>query len=511
MNLRKLFTWTARLFSAVAQLSGWPLRLFVFAALLAVLVPVSLRRLVDGDEGYLLMGARLVSEGQRPYADFFFPQMPGFAYVFGAWFALAARNWTMARDLCAAVCAATGLCVFELVWRGTRRRRWALLAAGFFVAHAFTLGWLTIAKTYGLTALCVAAGCVAFSQPRARSWLGLAGLCFALAAQMRLYAGVLIPVGGAVLLVQLWRERQLNRNALGLVGTYVAGALLGACVLVPSLVADKGAWWFGTVLFHGMREAGQTELVGDLTQKWDTLRSLLPLAPERTPAQIQFAVVLFPAALARLLWIGQPLRIVGLAWMALFAVSLLPTPTHDQYFSVLLPLLVADALILLSRVPWRFTWVGGAVLLFVFARLGAAELQRYTTTGLDVPGVWTTARVPRWHLRTMRKVARAIDDQAAAEGASWWPGYFVSTRTPIVRSLANDFGFRVADRIAPEQKARFHVASHADVAAMIAARKPRLFVQGNWAATPPADQLPRAGYVQTAAIENVQLWLAPPP
>lgn len=70
---------------AAALCTGGPLRLLVFAALLATLMRVTLRRLVDGDEGYLLMAARLVAQSHRPYVDFFCPQMPGFPCVFGAW------------------------------------------------------------------------------------------------------------------------------------------------------------------------------------------------------------------------------------------------------------------------------------------------------------------------------------------------------------------------------------------------------------------------------------------
>src|SRR5947209_12322232 len=41
----------------------------------AVFVPMSLYRIVDGDEGTYLLVSRLVAEGQLPYHDFFYPQM----------------------------------------------------------------------------------------------------------------------------------------------------------------------------------------------------------------------------------------------------------------------------------------------------------------------------------------------------------------------------------------------------------------------------------------------------
>ena len=52
---------------------NWRLRLTATAILSAVVLPAAMLRVIDGDEGYLLQAARLVSEGERPYIDFFFP------------------------------------------------------------------------------------------------------------------------------------------------------------------------------------------------------------------------------------------------------------------------------------------------------------------------------------------------------------------------------------------------------------------------------------------------------
>jgi len=477
--------------------------------MLCVLLSVSLRRLIDGDEGYLLMAARLVSEGHLPYADFFCPQMPGMPLLFGFLFKIGPRNWSLARDFSAVICALTGLCVFELSLRATRSLRWSLLAVVLFTGHSFTLGWLTIAKTYGLTSLFVLAGCLMFALPRSRTSVFAAALCFALAAEVRLYAGALIPLAFVALLFAMRADKQPASAQLRMCGFYALGVGVGVVLLLPILWSSSEAFWFGTVSFHSMRETGQSELVGQLGQKWQVLTNLFPLRRTNTAAQWQFAAIFFPALVSRIFGLGTGFRIVGVAWVALFAVSFLPTPTHDQYFSVLVPLLVVDSVVAMSSVPWRFTWIPALTLSLFFARWGAEDLHRYTVSGLDVPGVWTTDRVARWRIQTMAKVARAIDSEKLDEGASWWPGYFVSTRTQMTRTLANDFGFRVANRVSLAKKAKYHLASQEDVAAMIHSHLPRLFVQGNWAAVPPADQLSAAGYVEVSQVENVRIWVAP--
>jgi hypothetical protein len=71
----------------------WWLRLLVALGLAALLIPIGRVRLIDGDEGYYLQAARLVSEGKRIYTDFFYPQMPFGAHVYAAWFWLWGRGW----------------------------------------------------------------------------------------------------------------------------------------------------------------------------------------------------------------------------------------------------------------------------------------------------------------------------------------------------------------------------------------------------------------------------------
>ncbi len=490
-----------------ARLRGWPLRGIVMLALVAVLLPLSLRRLIDGDEGYLLMAGRLVSEGQRPYADFFSPQMPALAYIFGFWFSVLGRSWVGARVLCSLVAAATGLCLFEYVWRATRSRAWALVGVGFYLAHGFVLGWFTIAKTYGLTAFFAMAGALALVLPRRHLTLVLGGLGFALAAQTRLYAAVLLPCGAFFLL----RDNGWHRRTLNALAWYTLGAGLGALPILPSLWASPEALWFGIMEFHGMREAGQNALVGDLKQKWEMLLNLLPFKGMEGPSHVQFLFVLVLALVARVAHVSKGFGVAGIAWLTLFAASLLPTPTHAQYFCVLVPLLIADGLTLMAGRPFSSAWAPVLVVSGFYLGMGTMEAERYTKTGLHVPGVWTPDRVERWSLKTMKQVQRAIDAQQVSEAASWWPGYFVGSKTRLVSGLTNDFGLRVADRVTPEKKAQYHLASHADMAAMIVARAPRLFVEGNWAATPIANLLPANAYVLSATVSNVRVWVAPAP
>src|SRR2546422_399810 len=100
--------------------------------LAAVFVPMSLYRLVDGDEGTYLLVSRLVVEGQLPYHHFFYPQMFLLPYVYGGWMRLVGYSWYGARLLSAVFSIALGLLVYRQAARLAGARAWGVLAVGVF-------------------------------------------------------------------------------------------------------------------------------------------------------------------------------------------------------------------------------------------------------------------------------------------------------------------------------------------------------------------------------------------
>jgi hypothetical protein len=197
-------------------------------------------------------------------------------------------------------------------------------------------------------------------------------------------------------------------------------------------------------------------------------------------------------------------------WITLLAASFLPDPVYPQYFCLLVPFLILDVVALLATVQHagRWTLVSGGI---TFVILGALDGYRYLSSGMDVPGVMTADRVSRWSIRTVERVAQEVDSLRVPLGASWWPGYFVSARTPLAVELANDFGLLVAGRIGEQERHRFHLIDRRELARRIQDRQFPVVVEGNWAARREADLLPFAGYEVAASIESVKIWTAHPP
>ena len=497
-------------------------------ALGAWLVPIALGRLIDGDEGYLLMAARLVSEGRWPYRDFFLPQTPLVPALFGALFWATGRSWLGARLLAGLVAVATGLLVFHEVLSTTRRRSAALFATTLFVLSDGAIGWLTIVKGFGLAALWMTAAIVFVGSAvrsaknhetgrRATAAAMAAGLLIGLAASTRLYAIAVVPTLAAYLV----RELGVGRRSLRRVGAFALGCLAGLLPLFVCYAAARESFVFDTILYHGIREYGQDSLFGTAHEKLPIVLKTMGFASEATFGERQWMSLAILAVLARLLRPCGPRTYSAAAWVwpILLAASVLPNPFLPQYLCLPLPFLAAEAgrlldsllnLSLRQRVRrWPAALAAVAVVYLGYnAWVAHYERNRYLFSGIGVPGIESSQRVARWQIPTVEAVAREIDAQHLPLAASWWPGYLVSARTPIVTELANDFGFRAASVLSTEERRRIHVVSHAEVGEMIRRRQPRLFVEGNWATYPWASRLPENGYRIRRTIENVRLWTA---
>lgn len=516
---------------------GWVRRalpsLGVLVCLSLWFVPIALGRLIDADEGYLLMAARLVSEGHWPYRDFFLPQVPLVPATFATVFALFGRSWLVARVFSGLVAVAMGWLVYREVLSSTRRWTSGLFAAALFCFSGATIGWLTIVKGYGLSALFLllavllvgtAVRCEESREsPPNRgvdAKLIAAGLAVGLAASTRLYAVLVVPALAVYLLAKLGFGRPARRK----IGLYAAGSLLGLVPTIVCFLRAPRAFLFDTVRYHAVREFGQDSLLGTVGVKLPAVLKTMGIHALATYGERQwmaFAIVAALSAVARVLWRNKSRSPALVVALVLIAASVLPNPFQSQYLCMAVPFFAIEAGRLLGMVldrvvrqDRRWTWVTAAAAggyLIYNGWVGLHERHRFLHTGVSVDGVETTDRISRWQIPTVEAVARTIDDQRIAVGASWWPGYFVSTKTSIVVELANDFGFRAAAVLSPEDRRRMHVVSDLDVAEMISRRQPRLYVEGNWANSPTASRLSLSGYRLRATVGNARVWTVEEP
>ena len=469
------------------------------------------------------MAARLVSEGKIPYHDFFLPQGPMLPAFFGAFFLALGRTWLLARILAGVLAVIIGLLVYLETLAATRRPKAAVFAAIVFAFAGDTIGWLTIVKGFGLTALwtlaatSLAGGATRASTNRRRNLAAAAsGVAMGFAVSTRLYVVLAVPM----VALYLVRELGFSRPGLRRVGLLILGFGVGVLPLIVSYAIDRKAFLFDTFLFHGVREYGQSSLFGTLSAKWPTILKAFGLqrrAPVEGQQILGLTILAAAAWLARMISRKPYGSATAYVWPALVIASLLPNPLHSQYLALLMPFFAIEAGRLLGTLldgfsRWKMPVLAVSAIVCALGytvfhvRLGWMERDRYLRTGTNVPGVESTDRVPNWRIATVEAVAKKIDAQGIAEAASWWPGYFISCKTNLFLPLANDFGFRAAAALSAKERRRYHVRSHDEVSEIIQKKALRLFVEGSWAFRPTADLLPKNGYKLQDKLNNVKLW-----
>lgn len=246
-----------------------------FSLLLAIML--SFLNLQHGnlnqDEGWYLYAAKLVSEGQTPYADFAYAQGPVLPYVYGSlygvvahWGLAGARFMTSLFGLLSAVLAG------GLVFRLSDRNKGAGAVVAFLLVgcNVYQSYFTTVVKTYALCSLLLMAGFFALSFRKHHRWGGLAcllsGALLALAAGTRLSAGIVLPIVGIWLIVRSFTEGA-RREDFGSVGGFlgqrfnwiffgIGGGAALLAIFVPFFLTCPDEIFFDILGYHAGRDGG---------------------------------------------------------------------------------------------------------------------------------------------------------------------------------------------------------------------------------------------------------------
>ena len=205
---------------------------------------------------------------------------------------------------------------------------------------------------------------------------------------------------------------------------------------------------------------------------------------------LQFAMLLALnlVALARTLSATRRVPTSFLVTFALGAVSILPTPTFEQYFSTAVPFMIINVMYLpslggLRRRPShavrRVGIAAMALVSFVYVGAGVADAYSYTSSGriLSLPPEYT---VSDWRIGTVTRISRAIHRYRVpgCPVLTWWPGYLVESGATIFHGLEHE----TADftlRLSAQERLRYQVISEVEIVQALSARRAGIVVVGN--------------------------------
>jgi hypothetical protein len=222
-------------------------RWLLFIPLLYLLLAIALAYPVwwfCGDEGFYAYAARCVMEGQWPYRDFMFGQMPIMPYVYGGWFAIFGTSVESGR-LCAIVLTTIGVALSMAACRRAGGSWAALIAGLLWLSSPHLIGDLLQIRTQPIcqVLICGAIYCLAVLQERsdaraAACAMGLMTLAFLTRLTM------IVPM----MLVWAYVGWQLRGRTVAF-GMMVLANIAAIAACVAFFWAD-GRMWFGVYVTH---------------------------------------------------------------------------------------------------------------------------------------------------------------------------------------------------------------------------------------------------------------------
>ena len=495
----------------------------VILLLAAVFVPMGRARLVDGDEGFSIMAAKLVNQGRAPYIDFFYQQMFLHPYAYALWLRIFGTTWYAARSLSVCLAILLGVLVYFHALRVTGRQTLGLLAAALFAFAGSGAGWFTVVKTFALSTLFLfGAYAMVFTGASPRWRCFVSGLFLGLAVDVRLHIIAAFP---AFAIQFLGADEPVRRRfehllwfTLGLGAALLPGLYFLARSPIPFV--------FDNFTYHSLRSGHG--LIGGLPQKWAIALQLLALRGHEGSASIQFVISLLFTVGLGVLTTARRERLPLSVWITflLMIVSFLPTPTFTQYFTVLVPFMVINIILVFAslkdetRVPAsvrRRLRIPLAAACALYILVWPYDYDRYGTWGHHIPGFLSRVWDVNWEIPVINRVSAAIDqyaDSTNPTAISWWPGYFVESRTAPFPRTENNWGRDVWFRMSPGLRARCHVISDPGLDGVIQQRAAPLAVLGNWSwdivwepgKSRHRNTLVKSGYVMIGQVASTEIY-----
>jgi len=357
---------------------------------------------LNQDEGWYLYAANLAHEGQKVYGDFAFTQGPvmpkvysAFTWIWAKWGLLGARAFTLLLGLLGILFAA--LTARKLAPEGKGNAA-ALIVVMLLGCNLYHLYYLAIPKTYALASMVLGLGVWGFvsfskhSNAQTSKLLFVSGLCFAVAAGVRISLGAVLPVVGIALLMR----RDWTWVWFGVGGVVGLALSYGMVLLDPATF--KG--FLAAQSYHAARGGFDlTWAVGSLSR---LVRWYLPI------------FIVLGLGVGKKVekvggggqWRGLPLLV---CFLAVFAVQMAAPFPYEDYQVPIMGLLAVFAAVnfvdeLFSSPPPKLLLVLGLTFASSF---GSPLLEKWSTNGQD--RFWSLKK-EKCELAQLRDAAKRIEE-----------------------------------------------------------------------------------------------------
>lgn len=340
---------------------------------------------LNPDEGFYAVAARAVMQGEVPYRDFGYTQMPLLPYVSGALMSLTGFGLFEQR----AINGLWGVLALALagVWLARRTRAWL----GLLLVVVFSLSppWMYfthLGKTYAfISFVTMAAAWVFLERPAGWHRTALLGVLGVIGVGCRLPT---VPYFAVLWLASL-REGPEPVLARVLGGGAVL-AVTGAVALLPFYLAAPEASVFWTLQFHRLSVPNK-----DWQLAWQSYATLAPA--------LWIAVLCaVPAVLFQKGAIRRRERGVAIAAIIALTANLLPKGVYEEYgVPFLLPLaIIVGAVLHQAALATKPAWSRAQTVLILLAAFTATpllNLHYLQSPPPNLPSWWLPPGVPPYN------------------------------------------------------------------------------------------------------------------
>lgn len=404
------------------SLSKTFLRLFcVIVLLFAIILTYALTRAFSWDEGFHLLAARLITQGQRPYLDFCFPQAPLNAYWNALWLRIFGDNWRAIHVIGSLLDAAGIFLAADFLLKRFPVSQWrtaaAITAALLIGLNGVVVLFGSIGQAYGLCLLLTVAAFRAAIAAVERSGpllAAIAGLLVSASAAASLLTAPALPV----LLIWIIVYSRAGSRPRKLIA-FLVGAVIPFIPVLWLFAESPYKVFFNLIDYHLHYRRADWEGAGQ--HDFDVLLGWIDSGQALLLGLLASAGLFFAAARSR--FDRAPRAAFYLCgWIALFIGVEIATahPTFTWYFLLLVPFLAIPA---------------AAGLYFVSSRLYAPDRVVLPVAVLAILLGWGLIKtlvddVGSVTWGDMEAIAKKVQEVTPANGTLWASEhiYFLTNR-----------------------------------------------------------------------------------
>jgi Dolichyl-phosphate-mannose-protein mannosyltransferase len=503
----------------------------LFSITLIFLSYSGINRLIAGDEGFYTVAARFITQGNWPYLDFFFPQMPLMPLILAGWFKLFGESWYTARIFSTFVTTLTSVFIWLLIYNTLKdceiksiKLALAYVGALLFLSSHLTFAWLTISKNYALTTLFLTLALYfqlkkdeTKNELNKKVFLALTALALTLSFNTRLYTICLLPFHLYV------NSKKDGRFALSLVLLYLLVCIIGSLPTLVLFLIDFKAFIFNNLSFHLNRSSNDPYI--NLSSKVDILKILFKLRPTKQFFGADFLILFLASSIAVFfnLHSNKHRKIIFYSYftaIALFFVSYLPNPNYVQYFCIITPFLAVTMVVGFTILEPKRHLALTLFLLIATAFYTPNNLNLYNQGGVGTIGVSANLNIREKKIPYFVSITNELNKLYFSLAKNnnirnftvfaLWSGYLLGCTPKLIpyKGTENHFTFRIAHKLSKEEQNNYHLFSRNDTLAVIAKGEPDILILGtNHSAGRYKEAISLGGYKLFKAVGGMGIFI----